>query len=314
MNRLFTDNERATLNAITHSIEQACQGTWWDKAKALFNVLVAAFVMAFEWELSYTLFSYIGDGDDATWNPTVMGASALILVLGFHYMLETRAGQKSKRFIEWLAAKVMPIYALGFGLVTMMLLFKDGLLYILQPEEDTLEMLNTITQAATGGDWLGDVLTLFVSPAAALSFAIGVATLAVINVAVAHRAIGKVKEHLGVIERNTNIKRHADVIKAKLKALEAELKAKQQAMTKALINDEEAIAEELAADIHGTLQRALLRPQLWLERERSKRDGLFGVKAAPSPRLKVVAEKVKAFEAVTLEHIIDLLQNKRKAK
>ena len=136
MSTLFNENESATLGTLTHRIHQASKGLWVHYLKVVINMLVTLFVMAFEFELAYTLFATISDSDNGTWNPVIMAASAFILVLGFHYVIETKAGQKSKRFIEWLTAKVLPIYAIGFGLVVVLLLLKDGLIDYLQPEQD----------------------------------------------------------------------------------------------------------------------------------------------------------------------------------
>lgn len=308
MSQLFNESERATLTALVHRINQAHQGLWMNYLSIVLNALVAAFVMAFEWELAYTLFSYIGDEESSTWNPVIMGLSAFVLVLGFHYMIESKSGQKSKRFIEWLAAKVIPIYAIGFGLVVVLLLLKDGLIEIIKPDEDTIELIESVTAMPESGDWLSHIIAHLVSPVAALCFAIGVGTLAILNVFVGHRALNKVKALLQVIENKSQIKCDADRLNTKLSELETALKNRQEALAAALLNDDDAIANDLAAEIHGTLQAALMRPQMWLEKQGQAGQAIFGQQATPNPRLNIVTERVKALEAMTTEKIIQFIK------
>ena len=314
MSQLFTDQENTALTGLYHQAAQASKNMTLDRFNIALHGLVTVFVVGFEWELAYTLFAKIGGDDDTTWNPFIMGLSALVLVLGFHYMVETKTGQKAKGFIDWLAAKVLPIYAIGFGLVVLLLLLKDGLLAMLQADDEVFELVDTLSTAPASGDWFSTIIAQFVTPSAALAFAVGVGTLAVINIFVAHSALGKIKSLINQLNHKRHIKRESDIAKATIKALAQQLTDKQDALDEALQQDENTIAAELAADIHATLQEAMLRPQLWLERAQNPQHACFEQKKPPHPRLKSVEARVQSYEALTLEAIIAQLQHSETAQ
>lgn len=313
MNELYPPHDRAAITALLHQCNQSGKGLILAYIAVFLNALVSSFVMYFEWELAYTLFMRISDPENQTWQPAVMGLSAFLLVLGFHYVVETRAGDKSFRFITWLTAKVLPIYMLGFGFVIVLLLLKEGLFDLLQLEQETIDFINNLNTAPTNGEWMNDVVAGFVTPAATLAFAAGVGTLVIINVFVAHCAIGKVKQHSKAIAKKQYIKREAAQAARQIKMLEVALSGKQDELSQTLLMDEDAIAAEIGADVFSTLQEGLKRPQMLLEKRRRHGDvpGFLGKSQA---NLKPIIERVKAFEAITLETIIDLIQDKRKAK
>lgn len=306
---IFNNQDRAQITAL---FEKAKKMSGWMTLyclSATLNLLVFVGVMGFEYEISFQLFKSISGEDNEYWTPSVMAFSSVILVLGFHYLADTRAGKTANKFINGIAALLIPVNLIGIGLVIAVLLFNDGLHEMLKVNEDISFMLDTAAEVVNDDDWLGALMAQFTSPLAALAFSLGIGALAIINVFVAHRALTKIKSSVSEMFYRRSLRKTAHQAYQAICKVENAYTEKLTEVNTQRLRDE-TIQLEMASDILASLEGELLPVRVWVNKQKIKPEPL---PFAPHPtlNLKQIEAALKNFSAITLDNILSHIRGEK---
>lgn len=305
---IFTEEERAQIIAMIVSALKLSAASPMLVVTLLLNILVAVFVLGFEYELGYQVFYSLAGDNHQYWTPSIMALSSLIIVLGFHYLAQQKLGKHSRIFIERVVAAMMPLYLLGIGLVIAALLYNDGLRGLLESEEAVF-FVDAATTAASEDDWLNTLMADFTSPVAALAFSMGIGSLAILNVFVAHSAM-----NVASVKAAELTKRRSQTHKIEADYAELEQAEKDYAQTLAELNtlllmDKTAIQNDIASDVFAELQDQLMPVRVWLNEQKTRSD-----KPAFLPDIslnpKQIETELKTYNALGLEDLIGFMNAK----
>lgn len=157
--------------------------------------------------------------------------------------------------------------------------------------------------------WLASFMGNFTGPAASILFSAGVGALAVINVFVAHAAMGKVKSALSEITvRRDNWRQDKDDLTIYREA-ESKHSEIDEAEQNHIVKDEDALKHEVAADVMLTITDALAPTLVTIN------DSLFMNKlssALPKGALNVekMQNAAEPIQAITAQTLIDAMTPK----
>lgn len=179
---VFSSQSQQLLEGLCQHSTDYALGMAKESITIAVNTVVAVFVVIFEYEILYRVFAYLAGTDNQYWTPSLMATSSFIMVCAIHYLAHHQDKHPLMRVIERLAGWCIPVYLTGIMLLLATILLGDGgeLFSQVQFDINALEEDNA---------WLETLHTDYASPFAGVIFSLGVGTLAILNVFVAHRAI-----------------------------------------------------------------------------------------------------------------------------
>jgi hypothetical protein len=300
---ILTNNERIQIEAIYYKAKKAAMWNAYFVMSIVVHTTITSGVMGFEYELMYRLFEYLGGEDSAFWTSGIMGFSSFIVVLGFHFLAESHPHHSAITFINRAVELLMPIFLLGIGAVLAVLIFNSGLRELLTAHEDIVFAFDTVEEAVNKQDWLTALMSHVTTPMAALSFSLGLGSLAILNVFIAHRSLTTIKKGVTeYVERRSTFKLVSLEYAIILAAEKAYIEKRVERDAQRAIVDDEVIRVEMSSEILAVIHDQLQPAKLWLNDQTMKTTPLS---FTPNPTLNVkqIATAVKAISAITLDDI-----------
>lgn len=187
-NSIFTIENQDELQRFHEQSEQDAQKIEAEQIKAFFYGVFFVALTFFEYHVLYTVFLQVAGQDNPYWAPSIMGFSALIMVVALHIFAHRSQQHPTIQFVDRVVEKMIPVYLLGIGLLLAVLLYKYGLSSILDADH---MKLNMETLQMEGQSWVSSITSRLISPLASIMFSAGLGALAIINVFVAHNALDK---------------------------------------------------------------------------------------------------------------------------
>jgi hypothetical protein len=186
--RIFETYTQEELQRLDEQSELAAKDIPDERRKAVFYSIFYVLLSVFEYHVLYTVFHIIAGDDNPFWTPSIMGFSAIVIVVGLHLLARRNRQHPTIRFVDGVVEKMLPVYLVGIGLLLTVLLYKYGLGALLDTDQ---AKLNFETMQMEGQSWVSWLMVHIASPLAALVFSTGLGALAVINVFVAMNAFDK---------------------------------------------------------------------------------------------------------------------------
>ena len=196
---IFNTETQEELQRLDEQSKQAGLHAIEKQRTAFFNRVLFLALIDFEYHVMYTLFRIVAGNDNPLWTPSVMGLSAMIVVAAVHICAVKSHHHPVVKFIDKMVSTTLPIYLLGIGLLLSVLLYKNGLSGILDADN---VRLNFETMQMEGQSWVSWLMSIVISPAAALVFSTGLGVLAIISIFVAHHCF----------ERAVTVSKHAKIL------------------------------------------------------------------------------------------------------
>lgn len=270
----------------------------------LLCALTLVFVGFVEWELIYQVFDYlIGDMEDS-WSPALMACTGLIMVIGFHLLAKDRPTNPASLFVRAAVAILIPVYLLGTGLLTAAVIYGDGLASMVAP--DAQVVIGQIREAVDNG-MIDTFFAHVTNPLAVITFSLGIGSLAIINIFVAHKLLGLVISNVDEMFTKTARAREAMhdfklIQRAQKDFLDAEL-----AEMELYLRDDNYIRLSIAGTVLNEISAALLPHRKWLkENEYGSPSSQFEVAEPADP--KKVARDVAKIAAISQKDIMNALK------
>lgn len=270
---------------------------------ALF-ALTLVFVGVVEWELIYQVFDYlIGDIEDA-WSPALMACTGLIMIVGFHLLAKDRPTNLANRFVGAAVAILIPIYMLGTGSLTAAVIYGDGLASMVAPQ--TQIVIGQIREAVDNG-MIDTFFAHVTNPLAVIAFSLGVGSLAIMNIFVAHKLLGIVFSNVN--EMFTQAARAREALRdfgLVQKGQKDYLDAEQEEI-ELYLRDDDYIRLSIAGVVLSEIAAALLPHRKWLkEHEYGRPSSRFEAEEPVDP--KQVAKDVAKIAAISQKDILKILK------
>ncbi|MFK4753129.1 hypothetical protein [Oceanobacter antarcticus] len=252
---IFNQPVQTTLEALRQPSMAEAQQLTSIKVGLAVCALIALLVIAFEAKIVYATFDMTFGSSDSVWKPWIMAFASLILVLAVHFIGHKNAQHPVIRFVNRAAAILIPVYLLGIGVLIVVTLYNNGLGEMLMSAstEMSLEaMLNPEPDSA-----LDEVMTTTLTPLAGILFSVGIGSLAIVSVFVAHFALSKVEI---LAEKYLRISQAAKLDNRDMQAYQqayADYDALQEHIDNLITQDDEEIREALADEVLISIQDGL---------------------------------------------------------
>lgn len=279
------------------------------RKKALeFVLIIAAFastlgaggMLYFEYHVIHGVFNNITGDSNPYFTPAIMGLSALIVVGAMFYLHQQRQDSQVMGFLANTTSVLVRIYAIGFGLmIVLLLLSQGGLTDFLSSQSVSVYMDDAEELSA---HWLEQVLGDWVSPFAGLLFSAAVGGLVVLNLYTSHQAM----------QFAINSIKHIAAIRDEYKIVMGDARIFDQARKDWLSTDHERnkllgkddeLRHDVASDVHITIRHAL-KEALKTQRARFVSGEQFSLLAAPQPDLNNTDDAVAQLRAITIDTLV----------
>lgn len=262
------------------------------------------FVAFVEWELIYQVFSYlIGDLEDS-WSPALMACTGIIMVIGFHLLAKERPRNPASRFVGFAVAILIPVYLLGTGLLAAGVIYGDGLASMVKPEAQIV--IGQISEAVDNGV-IDSFFAHVTNPLAVITFSLGIGSLAIINIFVAHKLLGLVISNVSdIFEKAARAKGalsdYRIIQRTQKEYMDAVLEENEL-----LMRDDNYICLSIAGVVLSEISNALLPHRKWLkEHEYGRPSSRFEAGESVDP--KQVAKDVAKIAAISQKDILNALK------
>lgn len=217
--------------------------------------LIALLVVTFEAKIVYATFDMTFGSSDTVWQPWIMAFASLILVLAVHFIGHKNAQHPVIRFVNRAAAILIPAYLLGIGVLIVVTLYNNGLGEMLMASSGDISIEAMLTPEPDSA--LDQVMTTALTPLAGILFSVGIGSLAIVSVFVAHFTLSKVEI---LAEKYLRISQAAALDNRDIQAYQqafADYDALQAQIDNLIIQDEEALREALADEVLISIQDGL---------------------------------------------------------
>lgn len=266
--------------------------------------LIQAFVGYVEWEIAYQVFDFVS-GDEGYWSATTMAFTGILMIIGFHVLAHNRPKNAAVIIVNFLATVLVPVYALGLGLLVMAILFSDRLAdMIASVPEFTLGAAAEVAQES----WLDFAFEYIGNPAAVGIFCIATGGLAIVNLFISHHLISAITKGVTVIfERRT---RYGEAKQDYAIILESQKQFNSISSKRVMLAGigTEHLASEIAAEVLVTIQDAVGPHKEALKKmEYQGEPSRFALPDAAWPDPKQIAGDIAKIEAITVDDIFKSL-------
>lgn len=252
---IFNQPVQATLETLRQPSMAEAQQLPSIKLALFICALIAVSVIAFEAKIVYATFDMTFGSSDTVWKPWIMAFTSFILVLAVHFIGHKNAEHPVIKFVNRAAAILVPVYLLGIGVLIVVTLYNNGLGEMLMNSSvgNSLEAILTPAPDSALDRFVTNILT----PLAGILFSVGIGSLAIVSVFVAHFALSKVemlvKKYARIsqatVQDNRDIQAYQEA--------SAEYEALQAKIDNLIIQDEEAIREALADEVLISISEGL---------------------------------------------------------
>lgn len=254
-NTIFNQPVHATLETLRQPSLAEAQQLPSIKLALFVCALIAVSVIAFEAKIVYATFSMTFGDSDTVWKPWIMAFASFILVLAVHFIGHKNAEHPVIQFVNRSAASLIPVYLLGIGVLIVVTLYNNGLGEMLMATSvgSSLEAMLTPTPDSALDRFMTNILT----PLAGILFSVGIGSLAIVSVFVAHFALSKVEM---LVKKYSRISQAADLDNRDIQAYQqasAEYEAIQAQIDNLVMQDEEVTREALADEVLISIQEGL---------------------------------------------------------
>ena len=304
---LFTNEELLRFEAQRSKHLRGAAKLPWVAVVTLLFTAGFLFVSFVEWEIIYQVFDYLvgENGDSAeSWSPGLMACTGLIMMIGFHLHAKNHPDNFSARFVDKATAFLIPVYLIGMGLLTASVLYKDGLSEMVAPEAQAV--IGQISQAAENGV----IDTLFANvtnPLAVLAFSLGIGSLAIINIFVAHRLLMMITKNLSAMVTAAQKAKEAVQNHKIILHTQADYAALEFEENDLLMRDDNYTALSIAGVVLSVISEALLPHRKWLkDNEYGRPSSRF--EAGERVDAKRVTKDVAKIGAITQQDILSALK------
>lgn len=298
---IFNQPVQATLETLRQPSIAEAQQLPSIKLALVVCSMIAVAVVAFEAKIVYATFEMTFGSNDTVWKPWIMAFASFILVLAVHFIGHKNAEHPVIKFVNRAAAILIPVYLIGIGVLIVVTLYNGGLGEMLMSSsaDYSLEaMLNPVPESQ-----LDQVMKNTLTPLAGILFSVGIGSLAIVSVFVAHFSLSKVEM---LFKKYARISQAAQLDNRDIQAYQkasAEYEALQGQIDNALIEDGEAIREALADEVLISIHEGLA-PSIQLinqSKYAQRPDGLL-----PPNQINVSAleKAIKPIQAITRQHVL----------
>jgi len=182
--QLYTDQEMIAFSTACRMYLLSAARAPLMLAKAAIESIGLLCVVYLEAHIIFRVFEYLA-GDDGWWSPRTMGVSAAVVVIAFHILVEKVPGNIAVRFVNRSVQILIPIYLVGIGLFVAVMMMREevGSIGIA-----TTQFVGTLQNEGLPG-LISNLFEQFADPAAWVMISIGIGSLAIINIFVAHNLI-----------------------------------------------------------------------------------------------------------------------------
>ncbi len=314
--RLFEPHEMAQLAKKVGEAEK--QARWIPLRASFIGVLgLNQFVLGFvEYELAFQIFDYVAS-DESYWSPHVMAFTGILMIIAFHVIASENPDHVAVRWVGRIAGLLIPVYAIGLGLLLAAILFSDGLSGMISVPGEFSLTVQEVTEAARG-NWLEWLFEQVTNPLAITVFALAVGGLAVVNLHLSHHLINRIAR--GVTDLYYRHTRLTEVLDGYAVVQRSQRRYQELAHERETIAriDDEALATELATDTLAVMQEALSPHKCLLkDLEYAPDPSRLVIPEYLPPNPKQLARDIAKIDAVGVEEILKVLgvqENVRRSK
>ena len=305
---LLTPQEQAQCAAKMGEIVK--QARWIPFQIVLIGLLgfIQAAVGYIEWELLLQVFKFLAGGEEGYWSANVMACSGLLVIVGFHVLARQNPQHRAVVWISRIAGVLIPVYAVGVGLLLASILFSDGPSGMFaDPTSFSFFEAEAATESVRG-NWLEWAFENLTNPLAVLIFSLAVGGLAILNLFLSHHLITAITHSMtSVYHRFTCAldarQNYAAVREAQKRFLELAHERREIALL-----DDEALAAEIAIEALAAIQEALSPHKCLLkDLEYAAEPSRLVVPEHIPPKPKQLARDIDKIDAISVTDIFEAL-------
>jgi len=304
-NSLFAPEELMQFQAIVKHHMNELRNLPLLTMYCVLQIIAFVIIGIIEWEIIYEVFVYISGEDEGYWAPELMGCTALIMIIGFHLLAKSNPNNLAVRLINAAVQILIPLYLLGVGFLIAAIMYGDGLGSMI---ETTPEIIFGGLPQEPDQNWIEWAMLHLASPAAILSFSIGIGGLAIVNIFVAHQLLTRIGKNIDEGFQRTSRAREALKDHAIIKRTHREFSEASIELAALSERDDAALRLMIANDVLAIMAEALLPHKLWLKEQELNVKPVFGSSNEIDPKL--VAKEVAKIEAITLAQVLAALNPK----
>lgn len=269
-------------------------------ATVLLSTFGAAGMLYFEYELSNRVFANITGDNNPYFTPAIMGLSAVIVVGAMYFLHQQRQDSSVVSFLAKATSVLVRIYAVGFGLMVVLLLLSAGGLTDFISSQSVTVYLEDLDDMQP--HWLEQIMGDWVSPVGGLLFSCAVGGLAVLNLYTSHQAM---QFAISSIKRVSAIRNEYQTVMADANVF---TQARKNWLTtdnerNTLLGKDDELRHEVASDALLAIQYAV-KDALKKQRENLVSGQQFSLLAAPQPNLTETDEAIAQLRAITLTTLV----------
>lgn len=300
-NTIFNQPVQATLETLRQPSLAEAQQLPSIKLALVTCALIAVAVVAFEAKIIYATFEMTFGGSDTIWKPWIMAFASFILVLAVHFIGHKNIDHPVIQFVNRAAAILIPVYLIGIGVLIVVTLYNGGLgeMVMSSSADYSLEaMLNPVPESQ-----LDQVMKNTLTPLAGILFSVGIGSLAIVSVFVAHFSLSKVEM---LVKKYARISQAADLDNRDIQAYQeagAEYEALQAQIDNLIIQDEEAIREALADEVLISINEGLA-PTIKLINQSKYQQRPEGLLPPNQINVSALEKAIKPIQAITRQHVL----------
>ncbi len=252
---IFKQPVQATLESLRQPSIADAQRLVGIKISGIAFALLALLVVAFESKIIYATFEMTFGTEDKVWKPWIMAFASLILVLAVHFIGQKNADHPVLQFVNRATALLIPIYLVGIGVLIVVTLYNGGLGEMLSSFDDDISLDALLAEESDSV--LDKMMTSILTPLAGSLFSIGIGSLAIVSVFVAHFALSQFEKRFEEYSRLSQAVELDERDVSAYQAAKAEYESLQAQIDNLLLYDDEIIREALADEVLLSIQDAL---------------------------------------------------------
>ncbi len=269
-------------------------------ATAVLSAIGATGLLIFEYELIFRVFDNVTGDENPYFTPAIMGLSAAIVVLAMIYLHKQKKSTKIMGFLASSAAILVRIYAIGFGLMVLMLLLSAGGLTDFISSQSVDMFKDSMDDIPP--HWLELAIGNYVGPFAGVLFSAAVGGLVVLNLYTSHQAlhftIDSFKRIVAIRNEYRIVMEDAHIFKASRKAWDKTDNERHQ-----LLNNDDKLRYDVASDALMAIQYGVQKG-LKAQRAQFVAGEQFSLLATPQPDISDTDTALNTLRAITLNTLV----------
>lgn len=240
------------------------------------------------------------------WSPGFMACGAFALLLGFHVTAERYAGSFATRLVAVLARILIPVYAIGAGMLFASVLFEDGLGAMLGSGPQII--IGGLQDAAAQSDRITQVFESVIKPLGVNAFAIGFGAIAIVNLLCTHHWLGDIKANLENIQRIRGDWQSFAQDQSIIKTCNAAYVDNSYAIGDLMLWDDDRIALETSTQALDAIDRGREPHRMAIKEVRYRSQEATAFELNDGLDLKAIEKDLARLDSITIESILKTLK------